>query len=104
MCEGEKMVQVLQESTNLDRGNHFLRLLSEAWTFPTMSDHVVESMICFRPIIIFCIRETLLDEDTKKRFVEVRKEQWEESKYCMDRTCNYLITLFECDFFIFVKL
>ena len=50
------------------------------------------------------MRSRPIDESHEERFANAWKLQWEKDKYCVGRRGDHLLTPFECDRCIFVKL
>ena len=52
----------------------------------------------------FHIRERPIDNEMDNRFKEAWKDRWEEDKYLKARRGDHLLTPFECDRCMFLKL
>ena len=56
------------------------------------------------PEIDFYVREKPIEDEEEERFEATWRKQWDESKYLVARNGDHLMTPFECDRCVFVKL
>lgn len=52
----------------------------------------------------FHVRERPIEEEAEERLTNAWTDQWEADKYCQARKGDHMVTPFECDRCIFLKL